>query len=237
MNSAQVGRKSGVSLLALGVIGLLGCPVWRTEHKVETTHKIDAHVVVDIREIREEADQIESQVRGTDGVAEGEPSAMVGGIEMPFQVATTERSLWSLFDISTPAYAQAEGGKDAAVQRRAARSGEISAALSAGCLGESDLGYVEVRPCDGDQSRYQALAKSENDDRLIIYRAIAVERGLDASQASVIGEIFAADIREKLKSGQLFQVPRSETAYQEFRESSLGQRLPDAQKGEWVRVP
>ncbi len=72
--------KSAGAMTLFGLL-LVGCPI-RTEHKVETTHKIEAHIVIDIRKVQEQAGQIESEIRAEGEVpkAEPDPGARTGAM-------------------------------------------------------------------------------------------------------------------------------------------------------------
>lgn len=237
-------RKALVPLFVVAAaMGSTACPVWRTEHKVETTHKIEAHIVLDIRQVKEEAAKVEGDVRAPletpKAESDGKPQSMIG-LGAPATRALAVRSIWSIFDVSTGAYAQSPSDEEAAKGRRKARIKDIDAALSAGCLGENNKGYLEIRPCDGSADQKgaaKALAKDENADRKTIYAAIAVKQGLKADQADAVGEVFAGEIRGKLRKGQSFQVPTAEEHFKEFKESNLGKALSAAKKGDWVAVP
>lgn len=237
-------HRAGV--LALTAFFLLGCPI-RTEHKVETTHKIEAHIVIDVRKVQQEAGQIESEVRGADEVPRAEPDpggragAMLAGPDSSYRVASSRRSFWSIFDLSTSAHA-AESDENAAIARRKERAPRIQEALNSGCLGENNNGYVELRPCDQlekaeEKARLQVLAEDENRDRRIIYVAIARRQGLESEQADAIGAIYAGEIRKLLTSGQTFQTPIDERLYKEFVESEFGRRLGKPRPGVWVEAP
>lgn len=238
---------------ARGTLGLmtallLGCPI-RTEHKVETTHKIEAHIVIDVRKVQEEAEMIESEVRGPAEVpkASPDPSMKTGALlarpDRPYSLAARPRSFWSIFDLSTRAHAAEDTIDDrAAIGRRKARSADVQAALNAGCFGESNGGYIELRPCNAvdeaaEKARLQVLADDENRDRRVIYTALARRQGLDDDQAGAIGEIYAGEIRKHLTPGQSFQVPVDDKLYEEFLASNLGREFDRAEPGSWLRVP
>lgn len=230
----------GMVVLAGLVVALVGvgCPTIRTEHK------IDAHIVIDVRKIEAQAGQIEEEVRTAPKASpDGEPSAMVAERETDAAVArVAPAARRSPFDIASAAYADEASDEVIAIRRRKARAGKISTALTEGCLGENAAGYVSLRPCKENRDsvakrRTQELADEENADRKIVYEAFAVREGLQKSQAGLIGEIFAGQIRKRLKSGQQFQVPTSGERYQEFRDSDLGKALPNAGKGDWVARP
>lgn len=230
----------------LGGSLLFGCPI-RTEHKVETTHKIEAHIVIDIRKVQEQASQIESEVRGEAEAPKAEPDpgtkvgAMAGRPEANYSLAAPRRSFWSIFDVSSSA-AAAESDDGEAIARRKARAADIRAALDKGCLGENNKGYVALRPCEASQdaaekARFQVLSDDENRDRKIIYTAVARRQGLEASHAEEIGIIFAGEIRKHLTTGQPFQVPEDDQQYEEFLKSDLAKKLGEFKPGEWTVVP
>ncbi len=237
--------KSAGAMTLLGLF-LMGCPI-RTEHKVETTHKIEAHIVIDIRKVQEQAGQIESEIRAEGEVPKAEPDpgartgAMLARPEAPYHVATPKRTFWSIFDISTGAHA-AEVDENAAIARRKDRSSTVRQALNSGCLGENNIGYVELRPCDqvenaDEKARLQVLAEDENRDRRIIYTALSRRQGLDPDQVDAIGAIYAGEIRKLLTPGQAFQTPTDDQLYEEFLESDLAQELDRPKPGVWVKVP
>ncbi len=235
---------AGVVLTALMILTSMGCPVFRTEHKVETTHKIEAHIVIDINQIKQEAAAVEGEVRGgaeaPKAQADGKPVSMaVDALNMEGwqSAARRPRSIWSIFDISTAAYAGPEDDEKAAIAGRKSRHDDVEKALSAGCLGENNKGYLEIRPCDGtkdEQIVAKSLNKHENEDRKTVYEAVAIRQGLEAGQANLIGPIFAGEIRKNLKAGQAFQMPSDDKAFDEFVKSDAGKAHAKAGKGDWV---
>lgn len=239
-------KMRNAGLLALGATLMVGCPI-RTEHKIETTHKIEAHIVIDVRKVQDQAAQIEDEVRSGTEVPKALPDpgskagAMAGRSELDALLAAPPRTFWSIFDLSTSA-AAAETAEGAAIARRKARAGQINEALTRGCLGENNQGNVELRPCRAseaavEKARFQVLADDENRDRKIIYTAVAVREGVGAEHAGAIGEIFAAEIRKRLTSGQPFQTPTDDQQYEEFAKSELGRTLGPPKPGVWVVMP
>ncbi len=234
------------TLLALAGLTLfsaipMGCPTWRTEHKVETTHKIEAHIVLDIRKVQEEAAKVEDTVRDTPAASpdDGKPKTSFYRATSGREVAS--RSLLSIFDLSSSAQA-AEDDSSAAIARRKERFASLDKALSQGCLGENCRGMIELRSCDEakkaeEKKKLETLVADENADRKIIYTGIAQKQGLDAKHFEAVGLVYAAEIRVKLKKGQSFQAPSDATLFEDFQKTPLGKSLPDAKKGEWVKVP
>lgn len=255
---------AGMILAGMMILTSMGCPVLRTEHKIETTHRIEAHIIIDINQIRQEAVAVENEVRGGAEVpkarADGKPVSMAvdvpGAPGSPDTMNTMNamdiegwqsaerrpRSIWSIFDISTAAYAGAADGEEAGAEKaaitgRKSRHDDVEKALSAGCLGENNKGYVEVRPCDGtkdEKAGAKKLAGAENADRKTVYAAVAIRQGLEAEQAGLIGPIFAGEIRKKLTAGQAFQMPADDKVFDEFVKTDAGKTHAKAGKGDWV---
>ena len=224
------------AILLMGSLPM-GCPVWRTEHKVETTHKIEAHIIIDIRR---ELSQIEQQVREEPvpkAQPDGKPSSMLTVGEREIRYASF--SLGSIFDLASSAHAaQSPEDQKKAIDARRARSKQIDEALLNGCLGENEKGYAEVRPCDAakdrtEQARIKKLADDENRDRGTIYSAVASRQ--EGLTAGMVAEFNAAEIRARLKKGQLFQIPSKNDVYAEFRATPLGKALRNPKKGAWVK--
>lgn len=248
MNSMKTtSRRIAAPLTALTLLMAvpMGCPTWRTEHKVETTHKIEAHITLDIRQIQAEAAQVEGEVRDTPKAKpDGAPTSAVWGIGQAAvrEVVVASRSLAGILDLSSSAHAQDDADEKDAIANRKARFAELDKALSAGCIGENEKGMIELRPCDdakdaAKKSALDKLTKDENADRKIIYSAIAVRQGVKAEQYEAVGLVYASEIRKNLKSGQAFQVPTDTKLYTDFMATPHGKSLPNAKKGEWVKVP
>lgn len=245
--------KSWVQLaLVAALVGGLAACVWRTEHRVETIHKIDAHIVLDIRQIREEAQEVESYVRGDEAPAaeEGQPTSWL--VSEPRERMVVQAAFWpgalSWLDPATTAQAadgktiSAEDEKKAKDARRK-RAKAVAEGLTKGYLGENDHGYIDVQlPKDVKDKDQKALrkkavelAKEENRDRRTIYLAIAQNRGWDEKKLATIEVIFAEEIRENLKKGQHFQAPRDKEFFKAFEESKLGKKYSKVKPGQWLK--
>jgi uncharacterized protein YdbL (DUF1318 family) len=241
------------AVVVIAIAGALAC-TWRTEHKVETVHKIDAHIVLDIRQIKEEASQIEDYVRDEDAtppppIPAGDKSSALQPTELALRrVATQPERGW--FTFTSAAYAQPVAAEEKlppvtaadqhkAVEGRKARVKKIEAVLDSGRLGENEHGYLELLiPKDADKAVRQPLeelAKDENKDRNTIYRGIA-QRQEDADKAlPTVEMVYAGAIREQMKKGQTFQVPKDERFFEEFQKSDLGKAHPGVKRGQWVK--
>lgn len=239
MNQQKIlrGFSAIMLMLAVGIVPA-GCPTWRTQHEVATTHKveIDAHIQLDIRNIEANAEQIVKEVR--EEPLAGKPMSYV---PQPARVKP-ERTIWSIFDISTGAYA-ADSDEDEAKSRMRARAVAIDGWLSKRCIGESNIGLLEMRPCDeckSDAAKKQEVSElvaAENRDRMVIYRAEAHRQGIPESRWKLIGQTFAGVYLKSLKSGQPFQIPVDGAFYDRFIMTDVGKKFRDAPKGSWVVVP
>jgi hypothetical protein len=218
--------------------------VFRTEHKVETVHKIEAHIVLDIRQVEAEASQVEDYVRGEsekppefldeNGQPAAKPTSLVRPMTRSARFAALEAGLADL----APAPLASDDVKNA-IQARRARAGEVAAALTAQYAGEDDHGYLALRPA-GDalggeaKTKIQNLAHAENGDRRTIYLDAARRAGGDESSLPQVEVVFARSIREALTAGQMFQAPREDGEFGKFKESALGKQYPDAAPGQWL---
>ncbi|MDD5730569.1 MAG: DUF1318 domain-containing protein, partial [Candidatus Omnitrophica bacterium] len=84
----------------------------------------------------------------------------------------------------TNAYAQEDLSpevKNAALNRKNRRS-ELASWESKGVIGENSLGLVEIRSSDKGGSEAAALVQAENNDRMVIYQAVAKKNGTSVDE-------------------------------------------------------
>jgi uncharacterized protein YdbL (DUF1318 family) len=244
-------RKIALAAAAAVILAVPPACTWRTEHKVETVHKIDAHIVLDIRQIKEQASQIEDYVRTDDAATtpgDGIPTSMVTAddlLRMTAQPAAWTRWLplgraAAQTPAESPSGAITKEQEQTALKARKERSKAVDQALTARYVGENFQGYLEVLvPKDDEKAKslrvqMEALARDENRDRRIIYLALAerTEQGRKALPA--IESIFAGTVREKLKKGQMFQTPKDPKAFDAYKQTAVGKAHPDAKPNQWV---
>jgi hypothetical protein len=253
---------SQLCLAFVALAAALSC-VWRTEHKVETIHRIDAHIVLDIRQIQAEAAELEESVRSEEEDGTGET------LPVSWSPATSQ-SRWATavgwmgwLDPARSAQAASKEPKvkeenrattkpispeahKMAVANRKARAKRVGKALGWGDIGENDLGYLQVltpklAKDEKDRAKIEArkgllaLAKIENADRQLIYRALAQRQGWTGKSLTPIEVIFAEEIRKSLKKGQRFQVPRDKKTFKQFEHSKFAKQYPQAKPGEWLK--
>ncbi len=94
----------------------------------------------------------------------------------------------------TPAVKQALDG-------RRDRFSQLRSLKAAGIIGENNQGYVEVLSSDASAS---GIASQENEDRKLIYQAIAKQNGLEGA-LSTIESAFAQVQRDKAEAGDKIQ--------------------------------
>jgi uncharacterized protein YdbL (DUF1318 family) len=142
----------------------VGCARVRVEAPKEAI-KLDISMRLDIyQHVAKDIDAIEDIVSGSGGKT---PSTKQG----------------SMLDILVPnAYAQetlSPEVEQAALNRRDRRPQLVSLEQS-GALAENNLGLVEIKG-DADSS-IKALVEAENNDRMVIYRAIAAKNGISVEE-------------------------------------------------------
>jgi uncharacterized protein len=90
-----------------------------------------------------------------------------------------------------------------ALESRRDRFETLEQFKDSGTIGENNSGYVEVLVADTEAA---TLAQKENQDRRVIYAAIAEQNGLMEAFAT-IETVFADVQRTKAKSGQFVELP------------------------------
>lgn len=89
---------------------------------------------------------------------------------------------------------------DSVKERMAARASEIVKLKAQGLVGENNQGYLEVRGSGGGETA--GLVEAENQDRQLVYKAIAAKTGASPAQ---VGQRAAAKRAEVAGSGEWLQ--------------------------------
>jgi len=225
-----------VAAAFIAVLFVAGCVI-RTEHT------IDAHITLDIRHIREQAEEVLDFIEGkTDTLPGLDESAARDGVPdswvrfalnavHPVQVAHASGLKTSSARVTEIASSLRE------------RNADISRLKSQGCLGENNRGYVELRECDAiteaeDRNAAQQLLADENRDRKALYNEIARLNAAEGATVSSIEGVYALERISRAGSGEWIQVPPAGDLLTEFKKTDLGRRLGDnARAGQWVQVP
>ncbi|MBN1493854.1 MAG: YdbL family protein [Candidatus Omnitrophica bacterium] len=119
---------------------------------------------------------------------------VIGGILL---ATFTTHAIAAMYDLKTitPAIQQA-------LDARRGRFNELQSLKSQGIVGENKAGYVEVVTSD---ETAHAIINAENQDRKLIYQAIADQNGL-TSALGTIEAVFAEVQRSKAQPGEHIQL-------------------------------
>ncbi len=170
-------------IFLIGAFALLGCARVSMVAPKEAI-KLDVSMRLDVyQHVAKDIDSIENQVSGP-----GKKTA-----------SQNHQSLLDYF--STNAYAQDDlgPGVQAAVANRRNRRPELVAMEAKGSIGENASGLVEVRAGSG-----QDLVQAENNDRLIIYKAVAQKNGTSLSD---VQQMYANRLQADAPSGTPIEGP------------------------------
>ena len=94
-----------------------------------------------------------------------------------------------------------------AIEGRKARFGVLHGFKQQGIVGEGNHGFAEVL---GASLEAVPIIQAENQDRLVIYKAIVEQNGLGPSGYDDIQKVFAEVQRGKAQPGELIQRPSGE---------------------------
>ncbi|MFA5320684.1 MAG: DUF1318 domain-containing protein [Candidatus Omnitrophota bacterium] len=183
-----MGKTLLVCLWAVSVASGAGCARLRVEAPKDPI-KVDISMRLDIYQHLEKAiDKIEDMVSPN---ADQAPSAA---------------GKQSFLDVLLPKQAYAADAAsdpeiDTAVSRRKGRLAEIVSLLRKGVAGENRLGLLELRrSASGGE---QEIIKSENADRLTIYRKLASQNGVPLEE---IEKLYAKRLQESIPVGSPVEV-------------------------------
>lgn len=178
--------KTGKIFLLAVLIGGVGCRA-TVAGDPDRPIKIEAHVTIDIREIKQEAHSIEDMVSGP----VQKPTSRLEDAWVP--LAWAESAL-------SPEVEQA-------INSRRARFGQLKEYKTQGWVGEDREGHVAVL---SGGPEVQSLVEAENGDREVIYQATLKQKGLSADAIGTVRETFAQEQRERAASGEKIQLPSGE---------------------------
>jgi uncharacterized protein YdbL (DUF1318 family) len=190
----------GVSgLCAVIVAMIVGCRI-ETVGDPNKPIKIEAHVVVDIRKLKDTAADIEDMVEG----------------KTPAEAAV-KPTVWHIIDrVLGVSEAYAEGGykikyatpeSDKAIESRRARFRALRYLKGEGQVGEGNNGFVVKLGGGGD---VQALVDAENHDRGVIYNTIVSQNAMAPADISLVRKTFAQVRRNRAKAGDRIQLDSGE---------------------------
>ena len=187
-----MGTKKILSWVMVGLLGAVGCRATLAGDP-DRPIKIEAHVTIDVRQIKEDAHSIEDLVSGE--AAPAKPAA--------------QKPLARLQNWLVPQAFAAELSAEAmeAVTARRNRFAQLKAYKSQGLIGEDNQGHVRAL---GGGTAVQQMVADENRDRETIYQAQIAQKGLPADAITTIRAAFAAEQRERADAGENIQLPSGE---------------------------
>jgi uncharacterized protein YdbL (DUF1318 family) len=219
--------------VAAGIVFVLGC--------INIPKKFEAHITVDIRHhIEQQATSTLDFIEGKTDSIKPEPVSLAPAPSM------VDRVICALSPVNV-AYAQDLKTTSPTVTQIATRMrerfDEVQRLKSAGLIGETNRGYLDIRSADkiakpDEKNAIQKSIAAENKDRKELYQEVArINRDQNVSVSMVEG-IYALQRFERAKAGEIFQLPAQGPDYDAFMKTKTGQRLASkASPGAWVVVP
>lgn len=188
-------ERNALWLAALaGVVGVVGSASCRATVAGDPDRpiKIEAHITLDVRQVKEAATSIEDMVSGqAPAPAKGTSSRTWEGLEATAWAAAPE------LKVITPEVQRV-------IDSRKGRYDRLKGLKAQGLVGEGNQGLVVALGGGGD---VQQVVEEENRDREVIYRAIVEQNNLGAEAISTIRATFAEVQREKAEPGEKIQTP------------------------------
>ncbi|MEX2016825.1 MAG: DUF1318 domain-containing protein [Candidatus Hydrogenedentales bacterium] len=195
-----------------------------------------AHIVVDIRHIQEQAEQALDYIEGkTDELPELSAAP-------PEDVSLLDSFRHALAPIGV-AYAQKEDSPRAQQILKAMRDrhSQLESIKQTGAVGENNRGFVELvypdKITDAERlNEVQRVIAAENEDRKAFYQEIArINQDKDLKVAVVEG-IYAQKRLERARAGEVFQLPPAGETYDTFMATAKGKAIEGASPGAWVVI-
>lgn len=202
---------------------------------VRTHHTIEAKVTVEIRRVEQQVEDVLDFVTGQSDTLPSASDAPVG----------PNSRLGNVLQALNPMPAAHAQGDSPAIREIAGRMRDrypqIDRHKKAGCFGENNRGYLELRDCDAlkdsaAKNDAQKLLAEENKDRKALYQEMA---RVNANQTvSDIEGVTARKWFERAASGEWVQLPPQGPNFDACRNSDNGRKLGDAcVPNAWVRIP
>lgn len=224
-------RTALAGLTAVSLIATLGCVI-------RTQHTIDAHVTLDIRYIKDQADDVLDFIEGERDVLPD-----IG----PARESSMVQRVWQAVTPIQVAHAQELKTTSPVVRelanRMRDRHPQIEALKNDGALGENNRGYVHLFDHDSldtaeKRNNAQQLTAAENADRKALYREIAELNKEARVSVTQVERIYAQRRLERGRAGERFQLPPAGQDFDTFKASEMGRRLgDDARPDAWVTLP
>jgi len=188
-----------VPVIIVMAVVTLGCARLRVEGPKEPI-KVDISMRLDIyQHVAKDIDAIENIVSG------GSKN----------QASTPDKQSWLTF-ITPNAYAQEGFGKNVedAAYRRKDRRPLLLSLEEQGIAGENKSGLVEIRETAKADSKTQELVRQENNDRMVIYQAVAQKNGTSVDE---VQKLYAKRLQADAGSGTPIEVLNASTNRYEWQ--------------------
>ena len=179
----------GILFVFVGLLGITACRAI-VAGDPDRPIRIEAHITLDIRQIKETATSIEDMVSGKTALPKEKRSSLIEEWLVPTAWAEGPQLKYRTPEV------------EKALQARTQRYDSLQQFKSKGLIGENREGYVTAF---GSNAAAASLVSVENQDRKTIYQTIVSQNGLAASAISTIQETFAQVKREKAVSGEKIQ--------------------------------
>lgn len=175
----------------VGVVGSSSCRA-TVAGDPDRPIKIEAHITLDVRQVKEAATSIEDMVSAA-------PAQKTSALDFLEARAWAEEPEIKLI---TPEVQEA-------INARRARYDHLKGLKAQGIIGEDNQGHVAVM---GGDSAAGELVKAENNDREVIYKAIVEQNKMGRDGISTVRATFGEVQREKAAPGEKIQMPTGEWA-------------------------
>ncbi len=227
-------KRIGLALATTVTLIALGCVI-------TTKHQIDAHIVLDIRHIQEQADDVLDYVEGKSDTlpTTTEPTSFNASPGM------LQQALYAMLPVRVAYAAELKESspkvKELADKMRD-RQPKIEALKKQGAIGEDNRGYVALRESDAiadadKKNEAQQLVGAENADRKALYREIANDNADQNVTLTTVERIFAQRRLMRGSAGEIFQLPPAGEDFDKFKASATGKKLgDDCAPGAWVKL-
>jgi len=169
-------------LFLFGIIFTLGCARVMLETPKEPI-KVDISMRLDVyQHIIKDIDEIENIVSGS----EGKPTS------------DQTQSLLDYFICSAYAQEGLSPELEQAALRRRDRHSKLTSWQEKGIIGENRLGLLVIRDPEGADASLEKLVKEENNDRMVIYQAVAKKNNTSLEE---VQKIYAERLQNDAPSG------------------------------------
>ncbi|MFH0838599.1 MAG: DUF1318 domain-containing protein [Candidatus Omnitrophota bacterium] len=152
--------------------------------------KIEAHITIDIRQVKDTVSSIED---------------MVSGKNTPAPSVQPDKNSFLLLEY---AYAQALPAEvQNAIEARRARYQTVKDYKKQGFVGENNRGYVTSF---SEDITIGVAVEQENKDRLVIYKNIVEQKGYPKEALGQIENVSAQEQRDRAEAGEKIQLENGE---------------------------